>query len=394
MRHCAPNDQASSAHTSCDQRFPFAEPAPAIGTVSVGTAVLTAREDKITRTSKAYARISLRNATGGATLNVWAEKLPLLDGLTVGAPVRVTCTRVTGRDGTNEWQFDAIEPLDPQHPVRREAMPICPVPRATLIARTTQLLDAMSVEAREVFARVMQTKVRWSDGALAPIKAAYLEAPAAMGHHHNHLGGLWWHSLQVAEGAVALATAYAANDAQDLDLDAVRLGGLLHDVGKVDEYGWDGVIAMAPLSGSMSHMGHGIRRITEAVLRAELADGWIPSPRQRDLIEHVQHIVASHHMQREWGAISEPSSREAWYVQSADLVSSRVQPITDATASMQDRGDGWVSIKDGWRTKFVYVSPTERPADVVPDAAEFDAVAVTTPLLTLHVPFDLPNTEA
>jgi len=152
------------------------------------------------------------------------------------------------------------------------------------------------------------------------------------------------------------------------------------------------VIAMAPLSGSMSHMGHGIRRITEAVLRAETCDGWVPSPHQRDLLEHVQHIIASHHMQREWGAISEPASREAWFVQSADLVSSRVQPITDATASMPDRGDGWVSIKDGWRTKFVYVSPTERHADAVPPNA--DAAPVITPLLQLHVPLDLPHTEA
>ncbi len=303
--------QPAASPNAPESRFQFAEPAPAVGTVAVGTAVLTVREDKITRTNKAYARISLRNATGGATLNVWAEKLPLLEGLTVGAPVVLTCTRVTGRDGTDEWQFDTIEPLDPQHPVRREAMPICPVPRATLIARTTAILDAMSVEARDLFARVMQTNVRWSDGALAPIKGAYIEAPAAMGHHHAHLSGLWWHSLQVTEGAMALATAYAAYDATDLDLDAVRLGGLLHDLGKVDEYAWDGVIAMAPLSGSMSHMGHGLRRITEAVLRAEMCDGWVPSPRQRNLLEHVHHIVASHHMQREWGAISEPASREA-----------------------------------------------------------------------------------
>ncbi len=385
--------QPNASPAPGDQRFPFAAPAPGVGTVAiaVGVAVFTAREDKMTRTNKAYARISVRNATGGATLNVWSEKLPLLEGLTVGAPVRLTCSRVTAREGTDEWQFDAIEPIDPVHPVRREAMPICPVPRASLIARTMQILDAMSVEARDVFTRVMQTPVRWPDGALAPIKGAYVDAPAAIGHHHAHLGGLWWHSIQVTEGAVALARTYAAHDAPDLDLDAVRLGGLLHDLGKVDEYRFDTIIAMAPLSGSMSHMGHGLRRITEAVLRAELHDGWVPSIRQRDLLEHVHHIIASHHMQREWGAISEPASREAWFVQSADLVSSRVQPITDATQSMQDRGDGWVSVKDGWRTKTVFVSPQARDAGVVRENT--DVSSGLAPLLQLHVPLDLPHTE-
>ena len=99
MRHTQTTPNPSAG----DQRFPFAEPAPAVGTVAVGTAVLTEREDKITRTHKPYARLSVRNATGGSTLNVWSEKLPLLEGLTIGAPVLLTCTRVTARDGTDVW---------------------------------------------------------------------------------------------------------------------------------------------------------------------------------------------------------------------------------------------------------------------------------------------------
>ena len=136
----------------------------------------------------------------------------------------------------------------------------------------------------------------------------------------------------------------------------------------------------------MSHMGHGLRVITEALTRAEMVDGWMPTPRQRQLAEHVQHIIASHYMQLQWGAISEPASREAWCVQSADLLSSRIQPLTDAVANITDRGDGWIQVQDGWKKKFVYAAPhgtTNGDAVSSEAAAVNDATILTLTLDTL-----------
>jgi len=392
MHQSTPATPITGNPSAGDHRFPFALPAPVVGAVVTGAAVFTERADKTTRQGKPFAEVTLRNNTGGTTLKVWSEKLPLIASVSVGTPVHLTCARVISRDGTEEWTFQAIEALDPQHPVRREAMPMCPVPRATLIARTRNILDAMATETREVFERILQSDVRWPDGTLAPLKAAYADAPAAIGHHHAYLGGLWHHSLQVTEGAVALATAYAAHDAPDIDLDAVRLGGLLHDLGKVDEYAWDSVIAMAPLAASMSHMGHGIRRVTEALLRAELCDGWVPTMRQRELVEHTLHVIASHHLQKEWGAIIEPASREAYCIHSGDMTSSRVQPISDAVAVITDLGTGWIAIKDGWKKKTVFVSPTARQARDT--GSQIDAAGAGAPLCQCFLPVDTPDTEA
>ena len=362
-------------------RFPFGAPTPAVGSTPTGTAVVTALDAKTTKQGKPYSRLTLRNATGDTIVNVWSESLPLLADIAVGAPVSITMTRVAGRDSTDEWQFTDIERLPANHAVAREAMPMCPVPRTLLTARTTRILDTLSAEARDLFDRIMRTPMRGADGTHAPLLVAFVEAPAAVGHHHAHLGGLWWHSLQVTEGAEASALAYReSGDAPDIDLDAVRLGGMLHDLGKVVEYFWSGTIAMAPLSGSMSHMGHGLRLITEALTRAEVEHGWTPTTRQRELAEHVQHVVASHHMQREWGAIAEPASREAWCVQSADLLSSRIQPITDAVATITDRRDGWLVVQDGWRKKILFASPTAGTSAASPPAD--DTGPATDPLLT------------
>jgi 3'-5' exoribonuclease len=370
-------------------RFPFAT-RPELGCVESGVAVLVDREEKVTRQGRPYVRLGFRNRTGAVTVNVWENQLDVIAGIGVGSPVHITLTGGAGRDGALEWHFTDIHALPPNHTVSREAMPQCPVTRADLTARTMRVLNALSDEARDLFNRIMRTPVRGVNGVLAPVNAAFAEAPAALGHHHAHINGLWWHSLQVAEGAEAVALAYrTSGDAPDLDMDAVRLGGMVHDLGKILEYGWAGVIAMAPLSGSMSHMGHGLRLVTEALTRAEMVDGWMPTARQRQLAEHVQHIIASHHMQQRWGAISEPASREAWCVQSADMLSSRIQPLTDAIASITDRGDGLVQVQDGWKKKFVFAAP-QLPVDA--GAVNGEPAADDASLLTLTL--DTLTTEA
>ena len=87
-------------------------------------------------------------------------------------------------------------------------------------------------------------------------------------------------------------------------------------------------------------------------------------------------------MQQRWGAISEPASREAWCVQSADMLSSRIQPLTDAVSHIADRGDGLVQVQDGWKKKFVFATP-HHVADATAtsgasDAASDDAILTLT----------------
>ena len=216
-------------------RFPF-DSAPVDGGLESGAAVLFERDDKVTRAGKPYARLGFRNNTGSATVKVWDKQLPEIGGIGVGSPVRIALTGGAGQDGSIEWKFTAIQSLPQNHAVSREAMPQCPVSRAALTARTMRVLNALSGEARDLFNRIMRTPVRGANGVLAPMNAAFAEAPAALGHHHAHINGLWWHSLQVTEGAEASALAYrTSGDAPDLDMDAVRLGGMVHDIGKILE---------------------------------------------------------------------------------------------------------------------------------------------------------------
>jgi putative nucleotidyltransferase with HDIG domain len=310
-------------------------------------------------------------------MQLWQENLHAVEGLAAGQPVELTAEWVTGRDGAGEWKFVRAIPLPMNHAVAREAQPQSPVAVNVLVERTRALKAVLSPEARELFDIILNTPIAWIDGTLAPMRARYLIAPAATSMHHAALRGLHHHHVQVAECALAAARALKETDAPTLDLDAVILGALYHDIGKLDELGWTGVFSYTARGAAASHMGWGMCRITEIVTRAQLS-GWEPTVRQRELIEHTLHIISSHHGQKDFGALVEPASREAWAVSTADMLSSRVQPISETAGTGTSLGDGWERVGTGWKSRAQFVSPhvpSDIGAYVTPD----------TPLLRLMI---------
>jgi len=368
-------------------RFPCAGTGVEFGDIATGAAVITELTRKTTKQGKPMASFTARNALGSAAMPIWSEQLALVEGLAVGQPVALTCERVAGRDGLPEWKFISAALLPPNHAVAREAQPQAPVSRAILIERTLRIKDALSPDARALFDLLMQTPVEWPDGPLAPIQTRFLEAPAAIGHHHACTNGLWWHSLSVSELAISTAEMLRITDAPSIDVDMVRFAAFFHDIGKLDEYGWTSDYVIAPRGAMASHMAWGMLRVREIVTRAECGTSWRPTVRQRHLIDGLLHVISSHHGQKEWGATATPCSREAWCVSTADLLSSRVQPITDAIGTGTALGDGWARVKVGWRRELHYFSPDVEAADPETDAAESAALlSLTMPAASPEVP--------
>ena len=352
-------DTTQDASTPTLHRFPLTATNVSLGDTLVGTAALLDREDKLTRAGKQMAQLSFRNATGAASMAVWAEQLPAIASLRSGIPVVITATWAPGRGGAGEWKFESAEVLPLDHPVMLEAQPAAPVTLAELGTRAMSLLAVLSAEARALFDVLMNTPLLWPNGALESMKSRYVQAPAATVNHHANIRGLFHHSIQTASLAyVTAAVLRDTGDAPDIDVDAVVLGALFHDCGKLDELSWSGAFKYTARAAMMSHMGWGLCRVTEAVTRAETTTGWRPTPRQRELVEHVLMIVSSHHAQKEWGALVEPASREAWIVATADQLSAKVQPITDTAGTGTPLAEGWTRVGTGKFARSQFISPT------------------------------------
>jgi 3'-5' exoribonuclease len=148
--------------------------------------------------------------------------------------------------------------------------------------------------------------------------------PAAMSVHHAYRGGFLEHVLKVAETARALARAYGA------DLDVVTAGALLHDIGKLRELEFDTAVTYTRDGNLLGHITIGAMMVREAA-------GAIPGFPDA-LRTHVEHVVLSHHGERELGSPVVPMTAEAFIVATADDLDARLHQVRRAVAS--DAGDG------------------------------------------------------
>ena len=351
-------------HDIADARFPCGTTPSTEGVSQRGAVVVLQREQRSTKAGKPYLVLQVGNCNGRFEFRVWSEGVPDWTDAVVGTPLELECVSVPGYRGGYEWAPTWHRVLPSDHPVAAEVLPPCPRPHGELYDRTRAVVGQCSPTAMLLLHVLLSTVVQWADGLREPVISRLRRWPAAVSHHHAMGGGLWWHSVQVAECAVAMAKALATDAVRTLSIDTVVLGALLHDVGKGDELLESA--AFANPGRQATHVLWGAMRLQEAFTRAQ-AEGWQPSDAERTLFHEVVHIVASHHNTLEWGANAKPISREAWLVHAADLVSANVEK-TDAAcrAGTAEDEPGWLLPAGGWqrdRLRVVPESATESLAD-------------------------------
>lgn len=136
---------------------------------------------------------------------------------------------------------------------------------------------------------------------------------AAKSIHHNMYAGLLYHTFRMVRSGVMLSRVYTS-----LKKDVLLAGIALHDIGKLLELETDSMgTAEYSVDGSLfTHAYLGMRMIEETGKRL----GTNP-----ELIRQVMHVIASHHGQLDWGAISVPATPEAAVVHYIDMIDSRVE---------------------------------------------------------------------
>jgi 3'-5' exoribonuclease len=149
----------------------------------------------------------------------------------------------------------------------------------------------------------------------------FLVAPAAKRYHSAKVGGLVVHTLAVYGEALHLAGAHCR---LRLDLDLLRAGALLHDVGKADELEVSARTGLLPGYTGAHPQGHvalGIRRVERAAAELAMLDD--------RRVDHLVHLLVSHHGAREHGAPEPPMTPEAVVLHMADLAASRIEGVCD-----------------------------------------------------------------
>lgn len=161
---------------------------------------------------------------------------------------------------------------------------------------------------------------------------AFSTATAARQVHHAYAGGLLEHTLEVMEYCITVTEVQG----ERLNGDLLLTGAMLHDVGKLWEYDQSGLTfrrtGIGQLLGGHVILGHDFLRDKLAEIE-DFPEG---------LAVHLDHLILSHHGQREWGAVEEPRTIEAVALHHADLMSARINQVGQMVKS--HRGpDSWTS---------------------------------------------------
>jgi len=182
---------------------------------------------------------------------------------------------------------------------------------------------------QELQARVAGARNPWIQRLLAAILARHADRfrtwPAAMTVHHAYRGGLLEHVLKIAETGEAMAAAYGA------DADMLLAGAILHDLGKLDELTYDGVTSYSRHGNLLGHITIGTMMVREA---ARAIEGF-----PEDLLTRLEHMVLSHHGERERGSPVEPMTVEAFILSSLDDLDATLNQVKRHVQDDQGEGD-------------------------------------------------------
>jgi 3'-5' exoribonuclease len=128
--------------------------------------------------------------------------------------------------------------------------------------------------------------------------ASFIRAPAAMGNHHNYVGGLLEHTVDMAK----LASSFSELTHVPHNKDLLMTGCLLHDIGKVSSYKIENTIGKTDEGQLMSHLSIGYH----LVMKTGEQEGC-----SQPKLNLLGHLILSHHGRLEYGSPVVPMTIEA-----------------------------------------------------------------------------------
>lgn len=252
---------------------------------------------KDTQSNTKMAKLQLKGDQDEEALNcvIWQDVLEKLSGniLKVGNIVKVK--RYDHNEQYNNYILYSIDLI------REEKLGLSDKEKEELLNKIFEIIESFSNP--KLKKAVLEVIVENEE--------LYVLTPAAQKMHHNYSGGLLqhtWECLNIAK--VLFGTLY-----KDIDQELVLAGCIIHDIGKMFEYEYE------QQTGSITR-------------NAEFEKVWINhihwgfSWANQHGLPELAHIIASHHGLKEWKALVEPQTIEAFLVHYVDNISSKMGAIS------------------------------------------------------------------
>jgi 3'-5' exoribonuclease len=162
-----------------------------------------------------------------------------------------------------------------------------------------------------------------------------LRAPAGVRNHHAYLGGLLEHVVNLLKVYDRIADLYP-----ELDPDVMRLGILLHDIGKIRVLQYERDFSYSDEGQLIGHLVLGVE-----ILNAKLAEAseLLGEPIPEELGNQLKHLIVSHHGSYEFGSPKLPMTPEAIALHHLDNLDAKVHNFNRAIQEDPNAESRWTT---------------------------------------------------
>ncbi len=286
---------------------------------------------------KPYLALELGDRTGRISASYWGDDA--MDIHTDLHNVSVIKVRgvVTERRGKNFFKIERLRPAENDEFELERLLPLGKYTADQLMAAYRKRVNALGDGQLE---RIFKEKVFENEELLNGLRFA----PGGKLWHHTYLGGLLEHSLSVHRICLSASLQYP-----DIDRPLLLAAALLHDIGKIFEFSTSVHIDYTEKGRLMGHI----------FLGAEWAGANCCEYLDYDRLNHLVHMILSHHGEGQMGSPVKPLTIEASILHHADLMDSQANAFSRVIEREKDSGysfSNWVKIAE----RFLYLKPYQQ----------------------------------
>jgi 3'-5' exoribonuclease len=168
----------------------------------------------------------------------------------------------------------------------------------------------------------------------------FKKAPAAKGFHHAYIGGLLEHTLSTVKLLDLVACHYPM-----IRRDLLITGGILHDIGKIAEFDYDGMIDYSTEGRLVGHIVMSVEMLDAKIAGIE---NFPPA-----LAMELKHILVSHHGETEFGSPKRPKTVEALVIHMVDDLDAKINAFQEFIEGSGEADSEWTAFHRFFE-RFIY----------------------------------------
>ncbi len=310
------------------------------------TAFVTIRkiELKTKRDGAPYILFGFGDSSGRISATLWDNVKSVYSTLKNGDIVKVRGRVATYQDSL-QMTVDKIRKSEPSDNIDvKSFIPKGEIDTEALFNQLLQSVESIkNAELKNLLQHIFQDPLR---------AKAFQETPGGKLWHHAYLGGLLEHTMAVVTVCESMAKLYPM-----VDRDLLIAGAILHDIGKIDEYGFDqGFIDFTDEGRLWGHISIGAQRIRTLIEEMEKKEGFSP-----ELKKQLIHLILSHQGELEHGSPVLPATIEAMILYYSDEMDSKANALKHIIQRDSEPGRKWsqyVNLLD----RFIYLKDNPDPS--------------------------------